>query len=87
MATLVYSYYIRLSIRFLFDPANTSTKHVSPYIMAHLVKVFAIATALEFVEFFYGSIALLPHSWCMQPFLHKLKAEKRFCWYFEHMSI
>ena len=32
---------------FRFDPTNTSTKHISPYIMVYFVKVFAIATTFQ----------------------------------------
>ena len=32
---------------FLFDPANTSTKHISPYIVVYFVKVIAIATTFQ----------------------------------------
>ena len=32
---------------FLFDPANTPPKDISPYIVVHLIKVFAVATTFH----------------------------------------
>ena len=34
---------------FLFDPAIMSMKHISPYIVVYLVKVFAVDTAFQFI--------------------------------------
>ena len=35
------------SLNLFVDPINTQTKHVSPFIVVHLVNVFAIAATFQ----------------------------------------
>lgn len=41
------SYYIMVSIQFLFDPVKTSTKRFSMHIMVYMAKGYAIAAAFQ----------------------------------------
>ena len=69
-----YSDHIKVSFRFLFDPANTSTKHVSVY----LVKVFAIVS-ISGVHIYCPVVHAAILQW--------VNSKNRVRWYSEHMSL